>query len=262
MTAVIKSRLTELELDEISLVDVGDNPGSHVTFFKRKGGLMGLFSPRREVRKADPMPMPEGEAAPEAPALTLDAVLAKVAAMGLGEDELALLQEALGVKAEEVAAEADDLAAAAEMVAKRADVPDVVRVAISKLRAEHDALQAEVSKRIDAEALAVRVSKQRQHGALLPETAEERGSLIHEVAKLAPNLADRVEAMLDKVAAETAVGGAFAEFGKRTRRPANPLDARAQALKAADARLTDAQALTMALRENPGAYYDSIEGGA
>lgn len=249
------SKLRDLQIDEISLVDEGDNPGAHVTFFKRKGGpLMGLF--RRDVTKQEDG-MPEAPASESAPVeLTLDSVLAKIASI-LSEEEAALLKEKLGMVAEEAAAEGEAMLDAAEALAK--SMPEDARREFEKQRSEIAKLRAEVEKQRDGEARAKRIAKQREHGALLHGTAEARGDLVHRIAKAAGDaVAGEVEQILSASAEQVARGNLFGELGSASPVYGDEYSAAVAEVKKAKPEISDVAARVEAVRRNPKLYKDMI----
>ena len=46
-------KLTEIKLDEVSLVDAGANPGAHIALFKRKGDTMDIEELKKALETAE-----------------------------------------------------------------------------------------------------------------------------------------------------------------------------------------------------------------
>ena len=286
------SHLTDMEIDEISLVDDGANPGARVEIWKsKKGPKMGEHSEPDgdedgEDKDGDGDGLPPNKAAGDgrkvakaAEQLEFDMNLEELsAALEQAEARLDTLEKAK-TAAETKAAELDAVVKAkdariAELegtIAKRADpaaadeaflksLPEAARDAILKARQDAADAKVELAKARDATETAEAITKAKALGVGKPEDV---GPLLMRVAKgkTTQDDAKALEQLLKSAGAVSAKSLLFKALGADSAVDGDPealLKAKADEIRKGNPKLTPEAAYSAALDENPGLYAASI----
>lgn len=247
------NRLSDLEIDEVSLVDRPANPLSKVLLFKRdtsgeEDEILGTDN------GADYSSMTKEETMPED---TGTVELTPEYVESLEEMVLQLQDELAAVKKS-----ADD---GKEDVLKNLDpkVADEVLTRIAKAEAraaESEAIaKAERDTRITREYLTKAETKM-EH---LPGTASEKASILKGLNDIDTDLANKVEQMLISANEQAALGAIDDELGRDVLGDSTAMgeiEKLAKSLQASNSDLTYEQAVDKALSENPALYTKYLEG--
>lgn len=229
-------RLRRLSVNRVDLVDAGANQGAHVALFKREGDnpMPTEAEQLAAIKKA------VDDASAEAVTKTVEYVTACYAAQYL--DECAAFQKAV------------DDAAGADDITKRKDLPEEVQTAIAKERAERETLEkrladVEKQRRVD-ETTAIAKGL-----PFIGESTDDLGALL---LKAREQLDDATYAevtdVFSKSQARIAAGELFKTKGRDGEADLSPglekIEKRAAEIVQGDPKISKAQAMLMAAREN------------
>lgn len=258
--------LTEMTIEEISLVDDGANEDARVVIVKAKSGhngqaAQGGFDPSNpDAAAMAAASIKEFEMDIETLSKALDDAEAKLAAL----EKRASDAEASLKDAEEVIKSKDDQIAEINKAANPPSdeevlkgLPESIRKRIEDAEAIAKAAQEDVAKAKAAQEQAEYIAKAKSLGA--PD-ADKVGGLLLRVAKGTTTMDDAatLETMLKAANAQGQTAALFKALGSDTATDAEPEDmlkAKADEIeKAADGKLTKEQAYAKAVDQNPTLY--------
>lgn len=267
--------LTDMTIDEISLVDDGANEDARVVIVKAKSGLPGHAAPggddpsNPDAASMAAASIKEFEMDIETLSKALDDAEAKLAALEkrASDAEAALkdAEEVIKAKDEEVAkAKAEAEAKAKGEKSPDGDEDDVMKSLPESLRKRLEqadaiakAAQEEVTKMKEAQEQAEFIAKAKAMGA---GDAEKIGGLLMRVAKGTTTADDAatLETMLKAASEQGKTAALFKALGSDSAVDGEPeamLKAKADEIqKASDGKLTKEQAYAKAVEENPSLY--------
>lgn len=268
------TKLKDLKIDRVDLVDKGANPDAHILLFKRKGDegvmkfeeIMKKLTPEQqtavmeEINKAKGADMtPEEKKKKEA----------EMAAMGKMKDDLAKRDQ-----------EVKDLTAKVEELTKsktgdgEGDDKDIfkglnpeVKKYLEDMKKEADAAKAIVKAMEETRLIEQYTSVAKSFNAL-PIKAEEFGPVLKSFAQADKDSYAKLEAMLKSFNEAVSKGALFKELGTSSSNSADPyakMEAKAQELvQKSSTPLSKEQAMVQIMRTEPELYNDyikSIKGG-
>jgi len=222
------TRLTNLRLKRISIVDDGDNPDANIMLIKRR-------NTNDNIKK-------ELDAMADNDKLT-DEQRAEIAA-----EAVAKAKAAHDVELQEVQKELDAL-----KLAKAADASDVEK-RIAKAEADAKETRETLVKIMDSKADADAVAKVKEWGNI-PGVTDDVAAVVKAVRKSAPGMAEKYEALLDganKMIGEGSLLKSIGGDGDGSGGTAiAKIQAKANELRAANPDMTDAVAMEKAMELNP-----------
>lgn len=260
---VKKTKILAMDIDETSLVGIGDDPEARVVVSKsydknhRENDSRDTINNTSYGTAEDLMP-DEQTQDDETVDIDFESLPKDVQDyIGFLEDNVELPEED-DIDTDDTEKELAGVGKSAdddEILKEYPEIAERLRKADERVERAEAIAKAEQRHRIRKEMIA-----KAEAMPFIAGTTDERADLLEKLHDFDTEIADEVESLLSKANSAISEGSLFKEFGSAASGLSDPVAAKAAELRASDPSLTEAQAITKAYEDDPSLYSDHLKG--